>query len=587
MRLLLSQQPKTSPGTRDAEQQQTNPSETFVQRVCSVLWLLCVSFHFGGFLPRPSGRPRRVAASAALMPPAGPTLASSARRGRANASHWHAATLVLAVFALQPASTESQPQVGAPWPQFGRLASKNATVLGAGAPSGLGTPLGSRALLSFGLTNNVILGSTTVAADGTLYVGDHSDSNALLGTVYAFWPNTTLRWSRYVGGVYGAPAITASNLVIVSTTTFKMVYALNAATGAVVWQFELGWWSFNSPVIGPDGTIYAAADKVYAITPTGASKWNASMAGVMLLASVSVSPDGTRIIAPNYGANVTYCFSASTGAPLWGYVGTGPFTHSSAAFSADSSRIVVGSSELPLIPGNTNHGIVRCLNAATGAVLWSFASTAAIMSTATFDSAGNAFLTGLDGFAYAFAPNGAVLWNFFTGAPIYSSPLLAADSATGVPTLFFGTTDGYLYALVASTGALSWRVFTTLPLFAPPTLGSAGQLFIGAYTGGATGVLLVYGLCPAGFFCSGATGSPLPQLCPPGHYCPAGSSAWNDKNCGRGSYCPLGSAAPSTCGMKGAIDATLGPANGPAFLSDVAACRNHCYFGAPGQLSSC
>ena len=56
---------------------------------------------------------------------------------------------------------------------------------------------------------------------------------------------------------------------------------------------------------------------------------------------------------------------------------------------------------------------------------------------------------------------------------------------------------------------------------------------------------------------------------------------------GRGSYCPWGTAVPISCGPKGTVDPVLGPANGPAFLTDVAACRNHCYNGAPGQLSTC
>ena len=56
---------------------------------------------------------------------------------------------------------------------------------------------------------------------------------------------------------------------------------------------------------------------------------------------------------------------------------------------------------------------------------------------------------------------------------------------------------------------------------------------------------------------------------------------------GRGSYCPWGSSAPISCGPKGAIDPVLGPSNGPAWLVETAVCRNHCYFGAPGQLSVC
>ena len=56
---------------------------------------------------------------------------------------------------------------------------------------------------------------------------------------------------------------------------------------------------------------------------------------------------------------------------------------------------------------------------------------------------------------------------------------------------------------------------------------------------------------------------------------------------GLGNYCPQGSSAPTSCGPKGAIDAVLGPANGPAWLVETAVCRNHCYLGAPGQLSAC
>ena len=92
--------------------------------------------------------------------------------------------------------------------------------------------------------------------------------------------------------------------------------------------------------------------------------------------------------------------------------------------------------------------------------------------------------------------------------------------------------------------------------------------------------------CAGGTF-TAATGSTACQRCPAGHYCPTGSSMWRDKNCGRGNYCPWNSSAPTSCGPKGAVDPVLGPANGPAFLSDVAACRAHCFNGAPGQLSTC
>ena len=91
--------------------------------------------------------------------------------------------------------------------------------------------------------------------------------------------------------------------------------------------------------------------------------------------------------------------------------------------------------------------------------------------------------------------------------------------------------------------------------------------------------------CPGGSYCA-TPGGPAVQ-CPAGWVCPVGSSAWNGLACGRGNFCPAGSAVPSSCGTRNAVDPVLGPANGPAFYVDTAACRNHCYFGAAGQLSTC
>jgi hypothetical protein len=39
--------------------------------------------------------------------------------------------------------------------------------------------------------------------------------------------------------------------------------------------------------------------------------------------------------------------------------------------------------------------------------------------------------------------------------------------------------------------------------------------------------------------------------------------------------------------MFGMVEATRGPANGPAFDVDTAACYNHCFFGGDGQTSVC
>ena len=97
--------------------------------------------------------------------------------------------------------------------------------------------------------------------------------------------------------------------------------------------------------------------------------------------------------------------------------------------------------------------------------------------------------------------------------------------------------------------------------------------------------------CPAGT-ASAQVGATSPAVCLPcsagGYYGPAGCSAAPfGIPCGAGNYCPAGSFAPLPCPMFGMVEATKGPANGPAFDVDTAACYNHCFFGGDGETSAC
>lgn len=89
--------------------------------------------------------------------------------------------------------------------------------------------------------------------------------------------------------------------------------------------------------------------------------------------------------------------------------------------------------------------------------------------------------------------------------------------------------------------------------------------------------------CPVGHYCMDGS----PKRCPGGYFCPLGT--WDPRQtpagkCGRGNYCPEGSSAPLPCPL---VVGPNGPANGPAFLVETAACYNHCFNGGPGQLSEC
>ena len=112
--------------------------------------------------------------------------------------------------------------------------------------------------------------------------------------------------------------------------------------------------------------------------------------------------------------------------------------------------------------------------------------------------------------------------------------------------------------------------------------------------------------CPPGSFCVGGAALPVPcaaglygstaglsqpacsGACARGYFCALGSTSPMQAPCGAGNYCPQGTGpAPLPCPSFGAVDALLGPANGPAFDVDTAACLNHCYSGGDGQVSAC
>ena len=101
-------------------------------------------------------------------------------------------------------------------------------------------------------------------------------------------------------------------------------------------------------------------------------------------------------------------------------------------------------------------------------------------------------------------------------------------------------------------------------------------------------------LCPGGTFTT-LYGSSACSTCPGGHFCPPGTVIWAHLNCGRGNFCPAGSATPMPCPLEvptsgGSWASTPQQAQGPAFLSETAGCRNLCFWNfsnGGGLLSSC
>ena len=147
----------------------------------------------------------------------------------------------------------------------------------------------------------------------------------------------------------------------------------------------------------------------------------------------------------------------------------------------------------PTIAGNLLYigsagGTLYAIDVKTGDVKWKRDVGSAIMSTPAVAN-GRVFVTGYDGSLRALgAADGRPLWTFRSGKPIrlawgfesgetyISSPALAGSL------VLFGSRDGNLYAVDATTGRERWRYAAGARLYSSPAVAN-GAVFVGGQDG--------------------------------------------------------------------------------------------------------
>jgi outer membrane protein assembly factor BamB len=202
--------------------------------------------------------------------------------------------------------------------------------------------------------------SQPVIANGILYIGTQSDQ------VDAYDAGTgTFLWSHATEGVVTRTSAVANGVVYVPGLA---LYALDAQTGALIWNYPAG--AINSGVAVVNDVVYAATAKgdVWALDAnTGALIWVRRF-------GVSATPQPT-LYASSGGLSVTngtvyvaaadfksqyyiYALNANTGATIWKSQSVGQFGGESTPAVANGVVYVAGNIT------------VFALNAGTGVLNW-------------------------------------------------------------------------------------------------------------------------------------------------------------------------------------------------------------------------
>jgi large repetitive protein len=314
-----------------------------------------------------------------------------------------------------------------------------------------------------------IQSSAAIAPDGTAYIGLHSGTVFALRDPAGAGNQLAARWSFHPAGGsswHATPAIGRDGTVYVGFSTdngspdaMGRLYALQAPTSGiepqVLWSVDLGpGRQTSSPVLGPDGTIYALGGNglLTAITPAGQVRWTVQT-GPVLKSSVALGPGG-MVYVPSMNGKLY-----AVAPPVDGRSETGTI------------RWVFRFGEYPGVkaPVITHSPPAGADGIGTGA-------------SATVAPDGSIYIGANNSNFYAISPDGQLEWLFEAEreiAGIWSTAALSADSST----LYFGANKGGIYALNRQDGTLKWQYRIVGSVYSSPALDATGTLYTGSTVG--------------------------------------------------------------------------------------------------------
>jgi len=216
---------------------------------------------------------------------------------------------------------------------------------------------------------------------------------------------------------------------------------------------------YGSTVIDSEGTIYTAAEDLYAIYPNGTLKWQFGTNG-WSESCPAIDENGIIYIGTSVGDPNYFYAVYPNGTMKWKYwIGGGTDLISSPVIGSDGT-----------IYFGCGQSIVALFS--NGTLRWQRSTNHLVYSSPAIGDDGTVYCGCHDTYLYALYPNnGSVKWMFKTGDWIRVSPCIADDG-----TIYCVSTDGYLYA-IRENGSMKWR--TWVEAGTSPTIGQDGTIYAG------------------------------------------------------------------------------------------------------------
>jgi outer membrane protein assembly factor BamB len=275
-----------------------------------------------------------------------------------------------------------------------------------------------------------ILSGVTLGRDGTIYAVQ--SENFGIEAIAIDKTTGNRKWATPIDtepSYLKAPAVGSNGLVYIQSSRPNgqaggLVYALDASTSAIHWQSPFGGCYAFGVTIGPDGTLYTAADNgwFYALDgATGAKKWESQT--WMRYNVPAVSANG--VIYANVYRGLVRAFNASTGQKVWDAdIGSGRIADCPVVVGPDNT-VYTGTNNFP----GTSAGRITAVNGATGAIKWSVTLDGFDVNGMAVAADGTLYATIQNsGKLYALNPaDGSVKWQFQSDGVSPTAPSVDAD----------------------------------------------------------------------------------------------------------------------------------------------------------------